>query len=188
MTEDLDPESAKVSEEDLSFEPFMESKAVRDFQCGDRDLEEFLNGDEVAAYVRENLGRTQLVFLKGELVGYFTTSPGDLRREKVKRVKSFTIYPDLEVENLPALLIGRFAVAAKWHRKGIGRWMMRHIMGMAQEFGETHGARLIILNATSEEAVQFYTAMGFALTDERKERGRRARTMFFDLHALRDIP
>jgi GNAT superfamily N-acetyltransferase len=186
MTEDLDPQFTKVSEDDLSFEPFTENKQVRDFECGDTDLDDFLNTEEVGRYERENLGRTQMVYLKGELVGYFTTSPGDLRREKVKHVKSFTEYPNLDLENIPALLIGRFAVAKKWHRKGIGRMMMRHIMGMAQEFGDTQGARLLILNATSEDAVKFYESMGFALTDKRQERGRRQRTMFFDLKALDD--
>ncbi|MCA1814426.1 MAG: GNAT family N-acetyltransferase [Halobacteriales archaeon] len=184
MTVDSDPEFTKVSEDDLSFEPFTENKQVRDFDCGDKDLNDFLNTEEVANYERENLGRTQMVYLKGELVGYFTTSPGDLRREKVKHVKSFTKYPHLEVENFPALLIGRFAVAKKWHRKGIGRMMMRHVMGMAQEFGEQRGARLVVLNATSKDAIKFYTSVGFALTDERKERGRQQRTMFFDLRAL----
>lgn len=180
-------EAEAVLEEDLRYEPFAPTIQVRDFDSGEPDLDEFLNKDEVAEYQKAGYGVTTLVYHKGELVGFFTTSTSDLRVEKVKKVKSFSIYPEVNVENIPSLLIGRFAVQKKWQGKKIGTFMMRRIVAEALDLSRKHGVRLLTLNAKKGSA-GFYEGRGFAYTDEKQERGRRERTMFFDLKALEHVP
>lgn len=77
----IDPGLEKVEEGDLRYEPFVaETLQVRNFDSGEPDLDEFLNTTEVEEYQAQKLGVTTLVYYKGELVGFFTTSSADLRR------------------------------------------------------------------------------------------------------------
>lgn len=58
---------------------------------------------------------------------------------------------------------------------------------MALETKGKMGVRLIILQA-KPESIQFYERCGFQLTFETKrEKRRRNRTMFLDLHAIEDV-
>jgi len=172
--------------DDLNIEPFLETKRVRDFDCGDSDLNDFLNTEEVTEYEREYLGKTYLVFHEGAVVAYFTVCGDGLRVEYLKTHKSFSKFSELQLEALPAIKIGRLAVDIKWQNRGIGRLLMKYIIGMALEKWFFGPARLIIIQA-NPEAVSFYGKCGFQLTYETKrERKRRNRTMFLDLYKLEE--
>lgn len=187
IAQDID----RVDEGELEYEPFRrETHAVRNFDCGEKDLDDFLNSEEVESYERENFGRTTLVYHRGELVGYFTTATANLRVEKLKAKKGKVFYKsrELHLEDVPALMIGRFAVQTRWKRRGIGKAMMRHIVGMAFALNELHACRLLILNAKpNEESVRFYRAMKFEFTDDHAEKNRRNKTMFLDLKELEGV-
>jgi GNAT superfamily N-acetyltransferase len=189
----VDPAEVDHIDEDLlEYEPFSaETHAVRRFDCGQHSLNEFLNTEEVERYARESFGKTTLVFYRGTLVGYFTLGSGSLRVEKlrVKKGKVFFKSGELRLEAVPALMIGRFATAKAWKRKGIGTAMMRYIAGRAFAMEDEYAAcRLLILNAKpNEESIQFYRGMGFAFTDDHAEKSRRNKTMFLDLHELKDV-
>ncbi len=173
-----------VSEDRLRVERFVETRNVESFDCGDKDLNDFLCTEEVARYDRENLGRTYLAYYEGDLAGYFTVSNDGLRVEYLKQVKSFSKLARMKLETIPALKIGRLAVDRRYQSRGVGRLLLRYIAGMAIEIGRGTGIRLLILQA-KPQSVSFYLKAGFQLTYEvKRERGRRNRTMFLDLFRI----
>lgn len=186
MSEEGFSSGIRFAATDLHYEPFVHSGTVREFDCGNKDLNEFLNTAEVRAYQDEGLGETTLVYHKGQLVAYYTTSADSLRLEYLKTYKSFTRFAEMHLEALPAVKIGRLAVDKTVQGRGIGRLLMRRIIGETLA-RSGFAVRLLVLNS-KPESIQFYNKLGFQLTDEvRRERGRRNRTMFFDLNAVRGI-
>lgn len=185
----LDPEEFPDTfrPENLKVERFLETRKVRDFDCGNRDLNDFLNTEEVSKYEKEGLGRTYLVYSSGKVVAYFTTSFDSIRLEYLKHVKSFSKFAEMRLESLPAVKIGRLAVAKELKRRGIGRIIIKYIIGMAQELGGRMGVRLLIVQS-KQESMEFYEKCGFILTVETKrEKKRRNRTMFLDLYHIPDV-
>ena len=176
-----------IQAEDLRVEPFHETRRVRDFDCGDRHLNDFLNTDEVVEYEKEYLGYTHLVFLHGDPVAYFTVSLDGLRVEYLKSYKSFSRLSELRLESLPSVKIGRLAVAKAWQNRGLGRLVLKYIVGMALNMGVFRAARLLTVQA-KPAAIDFYKQFGFELTYETaRERKRANRTMFYDLLYIKDI-
>ena len=175
---------AHLTIHDLDIEPFRETQQVQAFDCGNKDLNDFLTTEEVRRYEQERVGRTYLVFHKGDLAAYFTVSQGGLRAEYLKTWKSFSRMAEMRLEAIPALTIGRLAVDVRRQKRGIGRALVNFIAGMALEAQGKIAVRLIILQA-KPESIDFYRKCGFELTVETKREKRRVnRTMFLDLAAL----
>lgn len=173
-----------VTPDELRIEPFLETRKVQTFDCGEKDLNDFLNTEEVTRYETEGLGRTYLVYYQGNLVAYFTVSFDSLRTEYLETVKSFSKLGEMHLEALPAVKIGRLAVDRNYHNMGIGRLLTKYIAGMALELGGRMGVRLLILQA-KPGSISFYEKFGFQLTRRvGRERGRRNRTMFLDLFSV----
>lgn len=176
-----------ITLDDLQIEPFLETRSVETFDCGNKDLNDFLNTEEVETYEEEGLGATHLVYFKGELVAYFTVSFGSLYVEYLKSWKSFSRMAQLKIDSIPAVLIGRLAVARAFQGRGIGRALIRYVAGLALETRGLMGVRLIILQS-KPESIEFYLKCGFQLTvATKRERKHINRTMFFDLHAIADV-
>lgn len=183
-------EDLHLEEADLCFESYNRGRDVAGFDCGDAGLNEFLHDqDEVAEYQEAGLGTTSLVYWRGCLVGFFTLSNDALELKFVdsKKLKNKIHRRQKEViEAIPAIKIGRFATDKRVQGRGVGRFMMRYIAGLAVS-SEAVAVRLLILEAYPT-AQPFYVKLGFEFTQEKgKERGRRNRTMFFDLDQIRDV-
>jgi GNAT superfamily N-acetyltransferase len=176
-----------INENDMTVEPFKETAQVRDFDCGNDALNDFLCTEEVSSYEKEGLGRTHLVYCRGTLVAYFTVSFGDIRIEYLKTFRSFSKFAQMNIESVPALKIGRLAVHKRFQNQGIGRYLIRYIAGMALEMGGQSGVRLLMLQA-KPESILFYEKCGFQLTSQvSRERKRINRTMFVDLYYIGGI-
>lgn len=172
--------------DELAFAPFHNSARVRDFYSGSKDLDDFLNTEEVAEYERERFGKTWLVFIQGEVVAYYTVAPGSLHVDHIKvGQKSFQTKRNVKIEEYPAMKLGRFAVRKDLQRKGLGTLLMDHIKGLALTW--EFPCRLIVLNAASEDAAKFYHSCGFVLSKAHRQRNRIQKVMFYDLDAIRDI-
>jgi len=180
----------KCDPSDLNFEPFKsDTKAVIEFDCGNKALNDFLCTDEVRKYQEELLGRTTLVYHRGNLIAYYTIYNHTLRLEYLKSYKSFARLGEYHSDGIPSLAIGRLAVERNWHRKGVGSAIILKIARNALYGKACAGARLLIVQA-KEEAVDFYKHLGFQfVSDTRSERQRYkergTRTMFLDLAALK---
>lgn len=158
------------------------------FDCGNKDMNDFLCTDEVAKYESELFGKTTLVFYEGQLVAYYTISNDVLRKEYLKTYKSFSRLGEYTLEGIPAITIGRLAVDRGWQNKGIGRVIIQRIVMFALDASKYSGTRLVLVQAKSE-AFDFYKKLGFEFVmDLKRERqrfkARGTRTMFFDIKAL----
>jgi predicted N-acetyltransferase YhbS len=63
---------------------------------------------------------------------------------------------------IPVVLLGRLAVDERWHRKGLGRALFRDAAFRVAHAAEIIGVRAMVVHAISEEARDFYIALGFA--------------------------
>ncbi|UCG71034.1 MAG: GNAT family N-acetyltransferase [Thermoplasmata archaeon] len=161
---------------------------VKSFDCGNKDLNDFLCTDEVENYEKEQLGKTTLVYYNGELVAYYTISNDLLRMDYIKTYHGFSKLDEYRIEGIPAITIGRLAVDKKWQNKGIGRVIMQRISIHALNASKYAGIRLLLVQA-KKDAFDFYSKIGFQFVlDTKRERkrykARGTRTMFFDLKHL----
>jgi len=184
MNEESNSTDSDVDFYGFNIEPFKETLDVRNFDCGNTDLNEFLTTEEVALYENEGFGTTYLVYYKGSLLAYFTISFDALRVEYLKTVKSFSRLAEMKLESIPSVKIGRLAVDKKWQRRQIGTHLIKYMSGLAITMKGKAGVRLLVLQA-KRESIGFYDKCGFVLTDKvGRERGRRNRTMFLDLYKV----
>lgn len=161
-------------------ERFRENADVKAFDCGNKELNDFLTTREVVNYERERLGKTYLVYWQatGELVAYFTISNDGLRLDYLHSVKSFSIPGEIRTPVIPGILIGRLAVDTRFKRRGVGSSILLYIAGLAEETAAA--ARIIFLEAYPE-SVPFYESFNFETIEHQKFKQRRNKLMVFDL-------
>jgi GNAT superfamily N-acetyltransferase len=144
--------------------PYDEHKGKIDFSCGDepheKELNDFINTQEVMDYARSNYGKTSLVFMDSQLIAYFTIASADIRDEwvqdHVNRPKERLVH------RIPAWLIGRLAVQREYRRQGIGSHLLKVIVGKALEVRKFVAIRLVILTAYPEN-IDWYGKRGFQM-------------------------
>lgn len=181
--------SIKINIPRLRFIAFTcDSTDVKSFDCGNKDLNDFLCTEEVSKYEEQLFGKTTLVYYDRDLVAYYTLSNSQLRKEYVKGVRGFSKLGEYRIEAIPSITIGRLAVDKNWQRQGIGRVLMQRISMYALDNSKKSGNRLLLVQA-KKQAFNFYEKLGFEyVTDTRRERkrfkARGTRTMFFDIISL----
>ena len=182
--------TGSLNPEKLRFEPFRtDTSQIDTFDCGNKDLNDFLCTDEVKNYENEMLGKTTLVYYDGELTGYYTLSSTCLGVRYLKHKTGFSHLSEYHINELPALLIGRLAIDLDWQKKGVGRYIIQRIAMMALDQSRNQGIRLLVVQA-KEDAFNFYTKCGFDFVMESKNemkrfKARGTRTMFFDVSSLK---
>jgi GNAT superfamily N-acetyltransferase len=186
---EIDCEAFELSDENL----------ITDFDCGDKDLNDFFNRDAVL-YQDERLGKTFFHCHKqtGKVVCAFSLSADSVktflltnnRRRKVKahlpREKSLQSYP--------AMLIGRLGVSTEFGEQGVGTQLMKIIKEFCfNKF--KHYVRFLTVDAYNiPEVLNFYAKNDFEylfLTEEDERQNLKksinsdealnSRQMFFDL-------
>lgn len=186
MADPAEPEDAGFDIDQLDFVQLDPSvHEITDFDCGDADLNEFINSTEAATFQKERLGATTLVFHDQELVAYYTLAPSTLTKKEYAGDE----HPDVEefsdiLSNIPSLLIGRFAVAEKHQGRGLGRLLVEWIIAWALEQEEIL-FRLVILHAKGG-ATAFYRRCGFILSESSLNKNRKQKIMFYVLDPLVD--
>ena len=164
---------------------------MESFDCGKKELNDFLCSDEVTNYERLLLGKTTLVYYQGELASYHTLFNKTLRIRYLKTYKSFSKLGEYHLDGIPATAIGRLAVDKRWQNRGIGRTAFKKISMDAYNNAQHSAIRLIVVQA-KEEAIDFYAKLGFEHVFETRSEKKlfqntRTRTMFFDLTALDSV-
>jgi GNAT superfamily N-acetyltransferase len=140
-------------------------------------------------YEEEMLGKTTLVYYKGELTGYYTLSSTSLGVRYLEHKTGFGKLSEYHVNELPALLIGRLAIDLRWQKRGVGRYIVQRIAMLALDQSRNQGIRLLVVQV-KEDAFEFYTKCGFDFVMESRNemkrfKARGTRTMFFDVASLK---
>jgi predicted GNAT family N-acyltransferase len=148
---------------DLAILPFdPKTHRTTAFDCGDSDLNEFLQKDAVV-YQTEHLSFTRVVSYENELVAYITLLTDSIVLKTPEKKKLIEFYGS--VMQWPALKIGRLAVITTRQRKcKIGKALLQYAVGSAIRIGKESGigCRFVTVDAYPV-SVSFYEKHGFVV-------------------------
>lgn len=124
---------------------------VSNFDCGIPELNEYLQHD---AYRNQTewLSVTKVMFLDGNLVGYFTITPDTLHKGRIDISDKLNDYP---YQKYPAVKLARLAVDKSYQHRGFGKALMREFFYTAHQIAKIEGSRFITVDAKTE-AKAFY--------------------------------
>jgi GNAT superfamily N-acetyltransferase len=141
----------------------MEIRALRasddrsTFRSGDPDLDAFLQKYAGQNQFRHHIGTTYVAVEGDRIAGYATVAPGHIEIEDLRAAhrKKLPRYP------LPVLRLARLAVDESFRKRGLGRQLLRFVLGLALRMAEDFGCAGIVVDA-KPGAVSFYEQYGFA--------------------------
>ncbi len=154
------------------------------FDCGDADLNEFFREDSIKA-CSQLMAVTYALYFGDEVAAYYCVSNDSIRKDitsgnRFHKLQALIPFREKRYSSMPAVKIGRFAVAKNRARNGIGSKLMSAI-----KYDFTHGnktgCRFIVVDAYNKpEVIAFYIKNGFDFLTLGNE-NEKTRLMFFDL-------
>jgi GNAT superfamily N-acetyltransferase len=166
-----------------------ESTPISSFDCGDIDLNDFLQND-AKNYLRSMLAVTYLIKVESEIAAYFCLSYDGLTRTTILTEEEKALWNRVgrKIPNskrrktYPAVKIGRLAVNQKYSGLGLGTQMLLSVREMYLKEPHHAGCRFVTVDAY-RSAFLFYERNDFRyLTTKDKDEDTRA--MYFDLKAV----
>ncbi|MBE9252019.1 GNAT family N-acetyltransferase [Dolichospermum sp. LEGE 00240] len=129
-----------------------------DFSCGIASLDDWLKR---RAYTNQISGatRTFVICADNRVVGYYALASGAISIQSALG-KFRRNMPD----PIPVVILARLAIDSSYQSQGLGRALFRDAALRVVQAGDTIGIRGIIVHAISEEAKDFYLALGFILS------------------------
>ncbi len=168
----------------LRIRPYELKEPLPSFNCGNTDLNEFLETEESDHFQRKRLGKTYLGWSADELVGYVTLAPTSLSRAAYTGEEMETAgHLRDKLHDVPSLLIARLALQKEYMRSGIGTRIVDYIIAMA--FEQELPFRFIVVDA-KESAKEFYDKNGFVRSEHSNMEGRDQQLMMYLLPALEE--
>ena len=136
-------------------EPLADQHDIGDFRSGEASLDDWLKRRARVNQV-SGASRTYVICEERRVIGYYAlasgvvtveTAPGRFRRNMPNPI--------------PVAVLARLAVDRDWQGRGIGRSLFRDAARRVAHAAEAIGIRGIVVHAISEEAKNFYLALGF---------------------------
>lgn len=127
------------------------------FSCGQADLDRFLEHYAGQNQFKLHLAVTYVALVEGRIVGFAAVAPSSLERATVPSArlrKRLPSYP------LPVLRLARLGVDLRAQGLGIGRALLRHVLGLAIEQRDRFGCVGVVTDA-KPGAVAFYEGLSF---------------------------
>ena len=127
------------------------------FSCGHADLDRFFEHYAAQNQFKLHLAVTYVAVVAGRIAGFATVAPSSLERATVPSArlrKRLPRYP------LPVLRLARMGVDVRAQGVGIGRALLRHVLGLAIEQRDRFGCVGVVTDA-KPAAVTFYEGLGF---------------------------
>lgn len=148
-----------ITLDDLKIIPLTKEHNVREFDCGDTDLNEFVQVD-CHSYQNQYLSHTRLAFHEGRIVGYVTLLSDCIILKTNEKRKLFSFHG--KIYFFPALKIARLGVQRNLQKNGIGRSLLVYSIGVAAHLNHqlSVGCRFVTVDAYPE-SVSWYEKRGF---------------------------
>ena len=128
---------------------------IGEFHSGDDSLDNWLRRRALANQL-SGASRTYVACEGRLVIGYYALASGAVMVESAPgRFRRNMPNP------VPVAVLARLAVDHNWQGKGIGRGLFRDAARRVAHAGDAIGIRGIVVHAISEEAKQFYLALGF---------------------------
>jgi len=165
---------------------------LRSFDCGNSDLNDFFQND-CQIQKEELLSETYALFDEATgndsfPVALIALCNDSVKKADVLRFLQFTD-PKKKYPFYPAVKIARLGVRSEFKRQNLGSHMINMTKWLFLCDNRT-GCRLLTVDAYNQPGViGFYDSNDFQfLSDSRKDKRRRNRTMFYDLKRLKINP
>lgn len=142
----------------LKIEPIARSHDRQGFDCGNRDLNNYLR-NTARQHSEKGISRTFVLADDTnpcEVLGFFTLAFCEILVEKLPR-KHAKKYP----ARAPAAKLARLAVATNLQRRGLGSRMLLDAMDRVMRVAEHMGIIGFFVDAKDEEAASYYRQFGF---------------------------
>jgi GNAT superfamily N-acetyltransferase len=135
------------------------------FACGVPALDDYLR-QRAGQHQRDGIATTHVLIDDAQparILGSCALSAaqlhlGDLREQDRKRLPAYPV---------PAVRMGRLAVASAAQGKGYGQVLLGHAVNLALSVRQTMGVRVLVVDAKDARAAAFYEAHGFRATSAR---------------------
>lgn len=127
------------------------------FSCGQADLDRFFEHYAGQNQFKLRLAVTYVALVDGRIVGFATVAPSSIERASVPNArlrKRLPSYP------LPVLRLARLGVDTRAQGLGIGKALLRHVLGLALEQRDRLGCVGVVTDA-KPDAVAFHQTLGF---------------------------
>jgi GNAT superfamily N-acetyltransferase len=127
------------------------------FSCGHGDLDRFFEHYAGQNQFKLHLAVTYVAVVQERIAGFATVAPSSLERAMVpspRLRKRLPSYP------LPVLRLARLGVDVRAQGLGIGRELLRFVLGLAIEQRDRLGCVGVVTDAKLD-AVSFYQGLGF---------------------------
>ena len=82
----------------------------------------------------------------------------------VSRMKEEEKIKGVDLQNYPAILLGRLAVDRHFWGKDVGSYLCKWCLGLSRKLSQEAGCRYVVLHAR-EALVPFYTKNGFVVSE-----------------------
>lgn len=134
------------------------------FSCGVPVLDVYLQ-QQAGQHQRDGIATTHILSDNGapdRILGYCSLAAAQLRFNDLQPAdrKRLPAYP------VPAVRIGRLAVARDAQGNDYGRLLLGHAMNCSLALRKTLGVRLLVVDAKDGRAADFYRSFGFRPTAE----------------------
>lgn len=126
------------------------------FDCGSESLNAYL---KQFAYLNNQNGsaRTYVALRKGEVLGYYTLTPGSIEKERAPH----RVGKGLARHAVPVILLARLAVDKTEQGQNLGKGLLRDAMLRVVQAADIIGGRALLVHAKDERAKNFYEHFGF---------------------------
>ncbi len=132
------------------------------FACGEPTLERYLR-EQASQHHRDGIATTHVLVepaAPARILGYYSLSAAQLLFEELLEQgrQRLPRYP------VPAVRMGRLAVATLEQGRGLGSLLLAHAVSRCLDLRSQLGARVLLVDALHENAGTFYRAFGFRPT------------------------
>lgn len=145
------------------------------FECGEPTLDAYLRR-QAAQHHRDGISTTHVLVddaAPARILGYYSLSAAQLLLTDLQEADRRRL-PDYPV---PAIRMGRLAVATSEQGKGHGDYLLAHALARCLELRQQLGVRVLLVDALHGKAARFYRAYGF------REAAANSRSLYLPLGA-----
>jgi GNAT superfamily N-acetyltransferase len=138
---------------------------VDEFDCGNEELNSWLRRHAVASQDMDS-ARTFVLVDDVRVLGYFSLTMGSVLRAEAPAslVRGLPGYP------VGVVLLARLAVDTSAQGEGLGGLLLAEALRRAVTAGDAAAARLVVVDAIDDAAVEFYRRHGFLAVPEHPRR------------------
>ncbi len=132
------------------------------FTCGDEALDNYLRRS-ASRHMRDGIATTHVLIADAApatILGYCSLAAAGMQLHEMHEEdrKRLPLYP------VPAIRVGRLAVAKTERGKKHGKRLLGHALRLAQTLRQSIGVRVLVVDAKNEAAARFYEKFGFRRT------------------------